>query len=146
VFLIDTNVVSELRKPRPHPSVVAWLQAVPERNLFLSAVTIGELQRGVEITRRQDVAKAAEIESWVQLIAESWNVLPMDARVFRRWATLMDGRSDDLTEDAMIAATAFVHQLTVVTRNLKDFTRLGVKALDPFTFSVTAAGTQIAVS
>ena len=145
MFLIDTNVVSELRKPRPHPSVVAWLQAVPERNLYLSAVTIGELQRGVEITRRQDAAKAAEIEAWVQLVAESWNVLPMDARVFRRWATLMGGQSDDLMEDAMIAATALVHQLTVVTRNLKDFARLGVKTLDPFTISGTAAETHIAL-
>jgi predicted nucleic acid-binding protein len=132
VYLIDTNVVSELRKPRPHPLVVAWLRGVSDRDLFLSAVTVGELQAGVEITRRQDKAKADEIEAWVDQIAGAWNVLPMDAKVFRYWARLMHGRSDDLIEDAMIAATAHVHDLVVVTRNVRDFASLGVPTLDPF--------------
>ena len=132
MYLIDTNVVSELRKPRPHPMAIAWLRGVPNRDLFLSAVTVGELQAGVEITRRQDAAKAQEIEAWVDQVAGAWNVLPMDARAFRHWARLMHGRSGDLIEDAMIAATAYVHGLTVVTRNIRDFIPLGVPALDPF--------------
>src|SRR6185437_3670024 len=111
---------------------IAWLRGVPNRDLFLSAVTVGELQAGVEITRRQDAAKAQEIEAWVDQVAGAWNVLPMDARAFRHWARLMHGRSGDLIEDAMIAATAYVHGLTVVTRNIRDFIPLGVPALDPF--------------
>jgi predicted nucleic acid-binding protein len=132
VFLVDTNVVSELRRSKPHPLVVAWLRGVSDRDLFLSAVTVGELQAGVEITRRQDPSKADEIEAWIDRIAGAWNILPMDAKVFRRWAKLMHGLSDDLIEDAMIAATAQVHGLTVVTRNVRDFLLLDVPTLDPF--------------
>jgi predicted nucleic acid-binding protein len=132
VYLIDTNVVSELRKPRPHPLVVTWLRGVSDRDLYLSAVTVGELQAGVEVTRRQDKVKAAEIEAWIDQVAGAWNVLPMDARIFRYWARLMHGRSDNLIEDAMIAETAHVHGLVVVTRNIRDFEALGVPTLDPF--------------
>ena len=132
MYLVDTNVVSELRKPRPHPRVITWLRGVSDRDLFLSAVTVGELQAGVEITRRQDKANAEEIGAWVDQIAGAWNVLPMDASVFRHWARLMHGRRDDLIEDAMIAATAHVHGLTVVTRNIRDFVPFGVPTLDPF--------------
>jgi len=132
VYLIDTNVVSELRRPRPHPQVVAWLRGISDRDLYLSAVTVGELQAGVEITRRQDKAKAAEIEAWVDQVAGAWNVLPMDARTFRYWARLMHGKRDNLIEDAMIAATAQIHGLIVVTRNVRDFEALGVPTLDPF--------------
>jgi predicted nucleic acid-binding protein len=132
VYLLDTNVVSELRRARPHRAVLAWLRAVDDASLHLSAVTIGELQAGVEMTREQDGAKAAEIEAWVDQVAASYNVLPMDARMFRCWARLMRGRSDQLIEDAMIAATAVVHNLVVVTRNLRDFARFGVHTLDPF--------------
>jgi predicted nucleic acid-binding protein len=132
VYLIDTNVVSELRKRRPHQAVVAWLQQVPDQSLHLSAMTLGELQAGVEITRAQDPSKAAEIETWIDQVAETWNVLPMDAATFRCWARLMHGRQDHLLEDAMIAATAMVHDLTVVTRNLRDFKPFGVRTHDPF--------------
>jgi toxin FitB len=132
VYLVDTNVVSELRKPRPHPLVVAWLRGVSNRDLFLSAVTVGELQAGVEVTRRQDESKAQEIEAWVDQIAGTWNVLPMDAKAFRYWGRLMHGRPNKLIEDAMIAATAHIHDLTVVTRNVRDFVTLGVPTLDPF--------------
>ncbi len=132
MYLLDTNVVSELRKARPHGAVLAWLRGADDADLHLSAVTIGELQAGVEITRAQDVAKAAEIEAWVDQIAGSYNVLPMDARAFRCWARLMRGRSDRLIEDAMIAATAIVNNLIVVTRNLRDFAPFDVRTLDPF--------------
>jgi predicted nucleic acid-binding protein len=111
---------------------VAWLQAVADDDLHLAAVTIGELQAGVELTRDQDPLKAAAIEAWIELVADSYNVLPMDAATFRTWARLMHDRSDTLIEDAMIAATAIVHNLTVVTRNIRDFKRLGVQLVNPF--------------
>lgn len=106
MYLLDTNVVSELRKPKPHGGVLAWLQAVDDRHLFLSAVTLGEIQACIELTREQNAAKAAEIEAWLELVASAYNVLPMDGAVFRHWARLMHRPSDTLYEDAMIAATA----------------------------------------
>lgn len=132
MYLLDTNVVSELRKPKPHGGVLAWLEAVDDTKLYLSAVTLGEIQAGVEITREQDAAKAIEIEAWLELVASSYNVLPMDAAVFRRWARLMHRASNTLYEDAMIAATADVHGLTVVTRNVADFKSFGIALLNPF--------------
>ncbi|MBS0445382.1 MAG: type II toxin-antitoxin system VapC family toxin [Proteobacteria bacterium] len=132
MYLLDTNVVSELRKNKPHGAVLAWINAADDANLFLSAVTIGEIQAGVEKTREQDPAKAAEIENWLELLAASHTVLPMDAAAFREWGRLTHRKSDTLIEDAMIAATARLHHLTVVTRNVADFKALGVKTLDPF--------------
>jgi predicted nucleic acid-binding protein len=131
-FLLDTNVVSELRKPKPHGAVVAWLKQLCDEQLFLSAVTLGELQAGIERTRDQDAKKAEEIESWVDQLADSIQVLPMDAPCFREWARLMNGKSDTLAENAMIAAIARVHGLTVATRNERDFKALGIALLNPF--------------
>lgn len=132
MYLLDTNVVSELRKPRPHGAVLAWLQAADETLLHLSAVTLGEIQAGIELTREQDAPKAAEIETWLDSLAAPLQVLPMDGAVFRAWARLMHRLSDTLYEDAMIAATAQVHRLTVVTRNVADFKALGAAVLNPF--------------
>ncbi len=133
MYLLDTNVVSELRRPRPHGAVLAWLQAVDDAQLFISAVTLGEIQAGIELTREQDIDKASEIEAWLDQDAAAYNVLPLDAAAFREWARLMHRRSDTLYEDAMIAATARVHGLTVVSRNVADFKALGMEAIDPFT-------------
>lgn len=132
MYLLDTNVVSELRKRRPHGAVVAWLRSLGQRDIFVSAVTLGELQAGIEITRERDAVKAAEIEGWVDQIFENWNVLPMDGATFRMCAKLMHRRSDDLFEDAMIAATARLHGLTVATRNVKDFELFGVEIFNPY--------------
>lgn len=131
-YLLDTNVVSELRRQRPHGGVVAWLQSLDDAHLHLSAVTLGEIQAGIELTREQDPGKAQEIEGWLELVAGTYNVLPMDAVTFRAWARLMHRKSDTLYEDAMIAATAQAHGLTVATRNVSDFNALGLEVFDPF--------------
>jgi predicted nucleic acid-binding protein len=131
-YLLDTNVVSELRKPRPHGAVVTWLKNQQDEQLFLSAVTLGELQAGIERTRRHDSAKAEEIERWLNLVAQSYQVLPMDAECFREWGRLMDRKPDQLLEDAMIAAIGRVHNLTVVTRNERHFRQLDVRIVNPF--------------
>lgn len=132
MYLLDTNIISELRKPKPHGAVVAWVQSIDDKDLYLSAVTIGEIQAGIEITREQDAAKARQIEQWLDLVAATYNVLPMDATVFRTWARLVHRTSDTLYEDAMMAATAKVHHLSVATRNIADFQGFGVKLVNPF--------------
>jgi hypothetical protein len=95
-------------------------------------VTLGELQAGIERTRRQDPAKASAIEIWADQLAASYQVLPMDTPCFREWGRIMDRKPDRLLEDAMIAATARVHQLIVATRNEGDFRQLDVRILNPF--------------
>lgn len=132
MYLLDTNVISELRRLRPHGAVLAWLAPISDSELHLSAVTLGEIQAGIELTREQDAAKADQIEQWVELVAASYNVLPMDAKTFRLWARLMHRSSVTLYEDAMIAATAKQHGLTVVTRNVSDFASFGVEVFNPF--------------
>lgn len=132
MYLLDTNVVSELRKPKPHGAVLQWIQDAADADLHISAVTIGEIQAGIELTRDQDEPKAAELEQWLELVAGTFNVIPMDAQAFRVWARLMHKASNTLYEDAMIAATAQVHKLTVVTRNVADFKYFGVTVLNPF--------------
>ncbi|MCC6780521.1 MAG: type II toxin-antitoxin system VapC family toxin [Hyphomicrobiales bacterium] len=134
MYLLDTNVISELKKARPHGGLLAWIRSVADRDLHLSAVTLGEIQAGIELTREQDPSKAAEIETWADTIAQTMNVLPMDAVAFREWARLMHRRSDTLIGDAMIAATARVHGLQVVTRNVRDFAMFEVEILSPYKF------------
>ena len=131
-YLLDTNVVSELRKLKPHGAVVAWISELQENQIYLSAVTIGELQAGVEQTRKQDPNKAAQIQLWIDSLEQSYQVLAMDSSCFREWARLMYGKPDNLLEDLMIAATARVHELTVATRNERDFAASGVRIFNPF--------------
>ena len=100
---------------------MAWAERTPDDQLHLSAVTLGEFQAGIEITRERDPEKAAEIEGWVDRIAELYRVLPVDGRAFRIWGL-----------NALIAATAIVHGLTVATRNVRDFERFGVSIFDPW--------------
>jgi predicted nucleic acid-binding protein len=133
MYLLDTNVVSELRKSRPHQGVSAWIEAAPEESLFLSAVTIGEIQAGLEITREQDSHKAGEIEAWLDHVVRSYNVVAVDAAIFRRWGQLLHGRNDHHIEDGLIAATALVRGFSVVTRNVRDFQTFGVALINPFT-------------
>jgi predicted nucleic acid-binding protein len=132
MYLLDTNVISELRRVKPHGAVLAWFHAVRPDEIAIPAVVIGEIQDGAEITRKQDPLKAAEIEAWLDYVMANFTVLPMDGAIFRQWARMMAGKSDDLSGDAMIAATARIHRLIVVTRNVKDFAAMGVEIFDPF--------------
>jgi toxin FitB len=131
-YLLDTNVVSELRKNKPHGAVVDWFSALRQEQVFVSAVTLGEIQSGVEAVRLQDRIKAKEIELWVDRIEATVQILTMDAACFREWGKIMRGKSDYLIEDGMIAATARVHGLTVASRNERDFEQFGVAVLNPF--------------
>lgn len=132
MYLLDTNVVSELRRPKPHGAVLAWIAATDERMLAISAITIGEIQRGIEAAREQDSARARMIEVWLGQLMQSMSVLPLDGQCMIQWAKLMHRRPSHLIADAMIAATATVHGLIVVTRNVKDFELFPVKVLNPF--------------
>src|SRR5437016_786160 len=131
-YLLDTNVVSEIRKPRPHGGLLAWMGEQRDEQLFISAVTLGELQIGIERTRRHDPHKADEIEAWVDRLSDSLQVLPMDARCFREWGRVMNSKPDHLNEDVMIAVTARVHRLVLATRNERHFSQLDVEVVNPF--------------
>jgi toxin FitB len=135
-YLLDTNVVSEVRKHKPHGAVVAWLADLRDDQVFLSTVTMGELQTGIELTRRQNPEKATEIECWVDQLEASYQILPMDTVSFREWDRLVHGKSDHLIEDGMIAATARTHGLIVATRNEDAFKQLNVPVFNPFKASL----------
>lgn len=134
MYLLDTNIVSELRRKKPHGAVVAWLQSVANQDLYLSSVTLAEIQAGIEITREQDAERAAELEAWLDDVAATYNILNLDGNAFRAWAKLMHKKSDTLYEDGMIAAIAKVNKLIVVTRNVSDFESFDVKLLNPFEY------------
>lgn len=134
MYLLDTNVVSELRKAKPHGAVLAWIKDMPDHLLYLSAFTLAEIQSGIEKTREQDAQKAEEIERWLNKLEHTFKVLPMDSTCFRIWAKLMHRETDTALEDAMIAATALANKMTVVTRNTKDFHRFDVGQLNPFEY------------
>lgn len=131
-FLLDTNVVSETRKLRPHGAVVAWLDSLVREQVFFPSVVFWGSQVGIESTRKQDPAKAQEIEAWVEDMVSTQQILSVDAASFRECARLMQGKSQDLLEDAMIAATARIYGFTVATRNERDFALFDVPVLNPF--------------
>jgi predicted nucleic acid-binding protein len=132
MFLLDTNVVSELRRQRPHGAVLNWIDTLESSAMSVAAATIGEIQTGIERARDSNPAKALEIESWLEDFLHRMPVLPMDAETFRIWARLMHRSPRQLSEDAMIAATALRHGLVVATRNTRDFKTFGVSLFNPF--------------
>lgn len=133
-WLVDTNVLSELRKgARAAAGVRAWFDEVEDAGLFTSVLVVGELRRGVESLRRRDPRGAAALEQWVLRLVESFSdlVLPIDGAVAERWGRL--NVPDPVpTVDGLLAATALVHELTLVTRNTRDVLRTGVRCLNPF--------------
>lgn len=133
-YLLDTNVVSELRKRKPHGAVLAWLASLADDQQFICAATVGELQKGVEKTRQQDPPKAAELEKWIDILSQTSQIIAMDATCFREWGRLMHRKPDQILEDALIAATARVHNLIVATRDEADFKYFGVDVFNPFKF------------
>ena len=136
MFLLDTNVVSELRKnQKAHPGVLRWASQVPASSLYLSAITVLELETGVLRLERHDRAQSALLRTWLDhhvLPAFAGRILPVDGAVAIKCARLHvpDPRSE---YDAMIAATALVHSMTVVTRNTADFRASGVTLINPWT-------------
>ncbi len=135
-YLVDTNVLSELRRPKRSPAVVAWFSSVPAHDLFLSVLTLGELRRGIESLRHKDPAAANALERWHNGIRADFSetILPVDAAVAEQWGRLAI-RKPLPSIDGLLAATAAVHDLTIVTRNIADFDRTGVALLNPFDFS-----------
>lgn len=136
MYLLDTNIISELRKPKPHGAVLEWYANIPDEDLYISAVSIGEIQAGIELTRDQDSKKAESLEKWLQQVASAHHVLPMTGSIFRLWAKLMHKESNTVWEDAMIAATAIDQKLIVVSRNIKDFKRFKIDLLNPFEYKL----------
>lgn len=133
-FLLDTNVISEIRRVRPHQGVLNWISSLTEDEIFIPAVVVGEVQSGVEKARRTDRAKAAEIERWLEDLIATVNVVAMDANMFRDCARLLHGNSRAAYEDAMIAATARIRSLTIATRNIADFRSFDVAVFNPFDY------------
>ncbi|MGI4879608.1 MAG: type II toxin-antitoxin system VapC family toxin [Janthinobacterium lividum] len=132
-FLIDTVTVSELRKQRPDPAVMRWFAANADRAIYLSCVTYGEIERGIGRARQSDPLFAARLEAWLAALIEDFgdDALPLTTSVARRWGRLsFDVKRSDL--DLQIAATALVHDLTVVTRNVRHFEPAGVRVVNPW--------------
>jgi toxin FitB len=134
IFLLDTNIVSEMRKPRPHGGVLAWFASHPNESFSVPAVTLFELQMGAELLRERDPDRATRFDSWVAQIAAGTNILPLGATAAREAARMLNKHPMELMADAMIAAIAKVNGLTVATRNPRDFERFGVALVNPFLF------------
>lgn len=135
-YLIDTNVISELRRPKRSSSVVSWFSSVAAADLFLSVLTLGELRRGIEILRFKDPTAASALDRWVEGVRSEFSdrILSIDDAVAEQWGRL-SVRQPLPSIDGLLAATASVHGLTMVTRNTADFERSGVDILNPFEFS-----------
>lgn len=132
-YLIDTNVLAELRRRRPNAGVMRWLDSVSAAELHLSALVLGEVRQGVERLRPKDPDRAREIERWLVTLADDYGerVVPVTAQVADAWGRL-DARGPFPVVDGLMAATAQVHGWTLVTRNTRDVVRTGVPLLDPF--------------
>jgi predicted nucleic acid-binding protein len=132
MYLLDTNVLSEIRKARPHGGVLAWYKSVPAVWKFIPSISLYEMQEGVELTRLQNPRKAEEISRWIDEAERQMRVLSLDSSAARLAAQMMNGKSAALTADAMIAAIAATNRMTVVTRNTRDFEHFQVPLLNPF--------------
>lgn len=133
-FLIDTNVISEVRKgTRCDPNVAAWYSSIKDSDLYLSALILGEIRKGIELARPRDPAKAEALQGWLDAVVEAFadRVIPVDRFVSDAWGRMSATRPIPVI-DGLLAATAKVHDLTLVTRNDADVAGLGVRVLNPF--------------
>lgn len=133
-YLVDTNVLSELRKGvRTSDKVRAWFSRVADEELFISVVAVGEIRRGIEAIRRHDRRQAASLEHWLRrlVVDHGDRLLPVDLAVAEEWGRLSAIRSSSVV-DTLLAATARVHGLTLATRNIRDVAWTGVDCVDPF--------------
>jgi toxin FitB len=132
-FLLDTNVVSEIRKREPNPGIATWFESVPASDLFLSVLVVGEIRQGIERLARRDSVRAKVFEHWLaQLIAVYGDrIVPVTAEVAEVWGRLNVPDPVPVV-DGLLAATALVHGWTLVTRNVGDVASTGVSLLDPF--------------
>ncbi|HZJ12613.1 MAG TPA: type II toxin-antitoxin system VapC family toxin [Methyloceanibacter sp.] len=133
-YLIDTNVISEVRKgARCNPHVAGWYETIDDASIYLSVLVLGEIRRGIERARAKDPTRARALESWLAAITKSFTdrILPVDQTVADEWGR-MSAKRPVSTVDALLAATAKVHRMTLVTRNISDVADLGAEILDPF--------------
>ncbi|MGW6200158.1 PIN domain-containing protein [Kribbella sp. NPDC055110] len=132
-FLLDTNVVSELRKKSPDSGVVDWLKSVKSAQLYLSVLVVGEIKQGVERLATRDPERAAAIDDWLQRLVRGYSdrIVPVSLEVAEAWGRLNATGPLPLA-DGLMAATALVHDWTFVTRNTADVERTGVRLLNPF--------------
>ncbi len=136
MYLIDTNVISEIRKGiRCDTKVAAWFRQVRDDDLYLSVLVIGEIRQGIERVRARDPSQARALEDWLEELLAGFaeRILKIDNRVAQTWGRLSPLGSFPVV-DALLAATALTHGLTLVTRNLNDVERSGVRCLNPFEF------------
>jgi toxin FitB len=132
-FLLDTNVISEARRKRPDANVEAWLRTVPEAELYVSVLVVGEIRQGIERLRRRDPSQAVVFETWLSALLRGYadRILPVTAEVAEEWGRL--NAPDPLPViDGLMAATAKLRGWTFVTRNVADLTGRGVRLLNPF--------------
>jgi predicted nucleic acid-binding protein len=133
-YLLDTNVVSELRKAkRANPNVLAWFQAIPDKELFLSVLVLGEIRTGIERIRSSDPAQARALDRWLKGLETTYTdrMLPITAVIADKWGRL-SARNPPSVVDCLLAATALENDLSLVTRNTQDVTRTGVQLINPF--------------
>ena len=133
-FLIDTNIISEVRKGRKcNPDVARWYEGIKDESLYLSVLVIGEIRKGVKRVRLKDTAQANALESWLMAVAKAFGdrILPVDRAVADEWGRLGSSRPLPVI-DGLLAATAKVHRMTLVTRNTTDIVDLDVRVLNPF--------------
>ncbi len=133
-FLLDTNIISEIRKgPRCNPALAAWYASISDDDLFLSSLVLGEIRRGIELARLRDSGKATALERWLQQVKAAFGIriLGIDQTIADQWGRMSAIRSIPVI-DGLLAATALVNGLTLVTRNERDVTGLGAPILNPF--------------